>query len=563
MKLKHIQQSVIIIGLLCCSLFAFAKDMALDITPDKVSVGESFRVTLTIHEQINARPDLSNLKKDFLVLGTSQSMQMTIINGRSSMISRWEIALLPKRAGTLIIPTIRIGRYSSPKTEIEVLAASQKVANRRSKKLFLRTRVDNKQPLVQSQLTYTIKLYYAADLSQGNIAEPEVSNAVVFRVGNDRQYQTRYKGRNYNVLERNYAIFPQKSGKFTIKPALFTGIEEVSNGGFVVQTRPARAVGKTISLNVQKIPTIALKHHWLPARELTVEEAWQIPEGEIAVGDPINRTLIIHAKGLTSAQLPEIAMLKLPGFNVYADKAVSNDTVVANQVIGQRKEQLAYIPTQSGKLTIPELKIYWWNTVEDRLEVITLSKREFTVSGASKASPQVSINKAKPAQISTSPISHEVDNTFTYVIAAVLAIWFVALCWWWLTGRKKLPGKQKQVRKAVKGSVIKPSAEKIKLSLKTACEKQKPKQARDALIQWAKLTFPKSPCRNLGDVSHKINDPTLRAALDDLISTLYADADTTMWDGKKLWYAFANYKTESLDKAAASIDDLPPLYPNY
>ena len=52
-------------------------------------------------------PSLQSLEENFALLGTSHSQQMSIINGRTSSVTRWVTTLAPKRTGMLTIPAIQ------------------------------------------------------------------------------------------------------------------------------------------------------------------------------------------------------------------------------------------------------------------------------------------------------------------------------------------------------------------------------------------------------------------------------------------------------------------------
>ena len=89
--------------LLMLSLLAmFSSNVAADVhaTLDRTTIAAGDTVTLTIeaegqHSQ-GAQPDLSPLRKDFTILGTSTSQQMQIINGRMSSSASLRVELEPK-----------------------------------------------------------------------------------------------------------------------------------------------------------------------------------------------------------------------------------------------------------------------------------------------------------------------------------------------------------------------------------------------------------------------------------------------------------------------------------
>ena len=78
--------------------------------------------------------------------------------------------------------------------------------------MFLDVKATPEQPYVQSQVLYTLRLYRRVDIAQAELSEPELTDAVVEKLGEDSNYNTVVNGVSYLVTERKYAIFPQKSG---------------------------------------------------------------------------------------------------------------------------------------------------------------------------------------------------------------------------------------------------------------------------------------------------------------------------------------------------------------
>ena len=52
---------------------AFAAGLAAHVNSGTVAEGDAFQLTLTANGQVSAAPDLAPLRKDFDILGTSQS----------------------------------------------------------------------------------------------------------------------------------------------------------------------------------------------------------------------------------------------------------------------------------------------------------------------------------------------------------------------------------------------------------------------------------------------------------------------------------------------------------
>ena len=163
-------------------------------------------------------PDLESLKKDFTVLGQSQSSSTQIINGSSTSSAQWQIVLSPRRTGKLEIPPIAVGKEQSNPLSVLVHAASTQPKTKADKMpLFIETDIDADSVYVQEQVIFTLRLYWAVEARIADPADPDIKGAVIKRL-EDTQFDKRVDGQAYKVFERKYAIFPQKSGVLEIPP---------------------------------------------------------------------------------------------------------------------------------------------------------------------------------------------------------------------------------------------------------------------------------------------------------------------------------------------------------
>jgi hypothetical protein len=99
--------------------------------------------------------------------------------------------------------------------------------------------------------------------------------------------------------------------------------------------------------------------------------------------------------------------------------------------------------------------------------------------------------------------------------------------------------------------------------LKKACLANHPEAAREALLNWAKQTWPDSKILNLDDIIQHTPNNALTHALQALSEALYQTKKTPLWQGHVLWLAVqAISKTKRAQSPKASkISNLPPLNP--
>ena len=561
-----------------------------------ISMDETVRLVVEQQGQSSGdSPDLSPLKKDFDVLGTSHNSQTSIINGQTSISTQWVSTLAPKHVGKVIIPPLNVGGQASEPLALIVQQQTQGEQGTTGKDIFLEATVEPNDTFVQSQIVYTLRLFHAVTLQEGQIEDPQIHQAIVERIGEDRSFDTIRSGRRYQVIERRYLVVPQASGSLKIPSVLFSGRVPDSRGrrslfddmygnrpgvfgGSFQSTRLVRVRSPEITLKVQEIPPEMRNGTWLPARELSLTETWSPDDKEVQVGVPMTRTITIHAKGLTGEQLPELPIHEDPHVKIYPDQATTTTNFDGSWAVGTREQKLALVPTQAGKIDIPGVRIRWWNLETHQPEEAVLPARTLTVmSMASVDEEKVNLGKATGSSYtiagdSTLPknSTHAPSSLFRtqwpLMAGLLLVMWVLTILGWWYD-RKKLHAHLNTLSGQDDEQKLR-SLRAERESVKKACWANSPKQTREALLKWASVNWHGSSQRNLGSiaqsfVNHEERQSPAREAIWSLDRNLYA-APSEEWDGKKFWeiVAPAMKKLEKSKETGSSQNDrtLAPLF---
>ena len=223
---KAMRMTMMTIVLLCGpGMLPASAALQASVDRNPVAEDESFTLTLESDEDINGAPDLSALQQDFDVEGQGKNVSLMIVNGATTRKTQWRIGLMAKRSGQLRIPPISVGGQRSQPLTVTVIAASQtQSAQPGGGALFLEVSAEPHSAYVQQQVIYTVRLYHALSLAGGaTLSEPTLpgGDAVVEKLGKDKEYQALRNGMRYDVIERRYAVYPQKSGDVDIAPLIF------------------------------------------------------------------------------------------------------------------------------------------------------------------------------------------------------------------------------------------------------------------------------------------------------------------------------------------------------
>lgn len=564
-------------ALLCVALamgFAFAAAVAQAEEPavrawldrDTMQLGETVTLNVQAQDGSSAQPDFSALKQDFNLVGTQSSQQISIAGSVSSTKTLWAVGLEPKHAGRITIAPIALGRTSTQPIVLNVLDQPVKAQSKAGDDVFLEVTADPLTPYVQQQVRYSIKLYYVFDLTDGNLNEPQVDGLGVQRLGQDKVYLTTLGGRRYHVVERHYALTPERSGAIEIPGLTFRGtaLDVTDPTGFFSRGRNVGAHSDAVHLDVRPKPAQWSGSGWLPAASLLLKDEGELPS-EVHVGDPITRTIRLQAQGLGYEQLPELDLSAPPGAEIYPDKADTRTRDDGEWLYGERVRKFAFVPNRPGTLTIPGMTVRWWDTVHDRAETAQLPERTITVLPASgaAAAPAADGSAAGASAPTAAPApavpmaAGSAPRLRLWQGLAILgfALWLGTLgLWWWRERGRPSPAAGAQPAPPPADASAQRAA------FLRACAMADFAGAERALIGWARRERPE--VRNLGEFAARLADEAQREALADLQRARYAGA-STQGLAARLQQAFkGGLGWRDGRSAPVAATALPELYPH-
>lgn len=567
---------------------------------DRTTIHDGDTVTLTIEasgSDMDTDPDLSVLQNDFAVLGTSSSRRLQFINGRRSDWHEWQIELDPLHKGTLTIPAIRVGRSMTAPLTLKVTDQPVISGTDEGQPIFIKTEIDDAStsPFVQQQIHLVVRMFYRVPLVEGSFSDLEPDDALVERLGEDRQYETTLNGKRYQVLERHYAVFAEKSGQLTIPATVFTGRVMSNSGGrsgnrqmdslidrFFGSNSPfsdpffsgtpfgntgkrIRVRGKALTLDIKPRPADYQAPYWLPSTELVLRDSWEEGPPQFRVGEPVTRTITLQAKGLESSHLPDIPVAETGHMRIYPEPAETANRTDGEWVFGTRKQSIAYVPSRPGKITLPEVRIDWWDLKQQRQRSTILPAWEVNVLPApgstgqttAPAQPQANKPATDTAQAPVSLLHRAVGSRMFWLTSGAFAL----LAMWFLYRKRRSPKPGKTTAAGAETTVKTIPAATARKELQAACEQNDPHAAARALLDWAGAEWPDRPPRNLGALAACVDAG--KEEIQALDRTLYGTHNSP-WDGQALWEQFKQgMHRKGAGKSSVQADSLSPLYPRW
>ena len=350
-----------------------AQEITLTLDRSELARGETLTLTIRVYDQRQGMQlDLTPLTENFDVLGTRTSSQVRSINGNTDIWTDYIITLFPLTEGSLRIPSLTIAGQLTDELEVTVTNQGAR-SNQETDELFLEIEVNKDSLYVQEQLLFSIRLFYTINGIRNPVfTEIDIPDTVTQLIGSPNQYEKIIDGQRYGVYEKRYVIFPQKSGSLDIPDILFRGEVTDGSSSFVFRNLNTRRItafieGRTIDV-VERPPSAEILPTWLPVTDLVMEESFSRPLSDLKVGDSLVRTIKMTANGVDGAVLPPFSPSNIQGFNTYPDPAKIERRFVNGSIVGERIESSTLVVLEDGNLSIPAIKIDWWNVDSDRLD---------------------------------------------------------------------------------------------------------------------------------------------------------------------------------------------------
>lgn len=556
-----------VLGLLALFLFAAGPvpawaAVALQLDRDRVMVGETVTLTfITDDSSQNLDIDFSVLEDDFEILDRRKESHTSIANGGQSSIVRLMLTVEPKRDGDIQIPAFGFGSHNTVPVTLRVDPAPE-LASGALPPVFIEVELNpgDNPYYVHAQFGLVVRVFYQQNLTEAAISQPQPDPASV-RLLQETPYQAERGGERYRVLERHYAIFPERSGELLIPAMELSGrlVERRASGIWqpTVRGRRVRAESDEVRLIIEPRPNEFTGNDWQPARELTVSQ--QISSADaLRVGEPVTRTVMVDAVGLEENMLIEPVWPALEGARIYPDQPQGITRDDGRWVLGHREFRYAVVPEAEGELVLPELSVEWWDTKNNvqRTAVLPAHMLHVQASTLVPTPEPPSVEPVGPSQNMVRETSAKPRESFWKWIALTFAaLWLLTLLVAWRYGRRLRLDENKSGQKATPGET-----EMARLrSLKRACESGDQSAARRTLQRWLREYGQPGNASLLEFATHS-GDDSLRKSLYAMDSDGYRRDEEGVWNGKVFWGQFEAWRKQQAGMDASNKPPLTDLY---
>ena len=546
-----------------------------------MALGERVTLRLRAVGDLTGDPDLTPLLTDFAILDQTQRSSF---DSDAQNVREWSLSLAPRRAGSLAVPSLELGGLKSALLRLDVSPAPASGADAEAPgsegksptpalpqgMLSMEVDAQPSRPYVQSRIRYRVRILARVPLRQATLSEPRADMAQVRRLGDDRRYDVERNGVRYRVLERLYAIVPQRPGSLHIVAPVLSAAVPVSAldhrdqgaraGGGAVFER-LESVSRSdpeLVLPVSPVPAAA-PMPWLPAESVSISERWQPERGEVRVGEPITRTVVIEASGVLGASIPELESAPIDGFQVYPQPPQITEQVSGEDLMVTAELRQTLVPTLAGIWQLPPVRLPWWSLGMDAPRRAELPARSISVLDPSAAADASADSTAGALDSTRDRLAAPAPDGLRHghwLIPALALGWALTLLLWLRERRRGGQG-----RGQVAEPSIEPRNDDCLRRLRRACQMADARAARTALLDWGRMRWPARPPRGPVDLMLRLGaDERALGAAAEIERALYAPDGEGRIDRSTL-----DSLMPALDNAAprpsAEASGLPPLYP--
>lgn len=573
---RHIAQLIFLLGLALVQLSAQAQDPVmdrLDVEVDRQQMYEDETLNLSINTQLPISmnldklfqlsdlqlpdADLESLEEDFEIIDRSQKYNVRSMNNRTIAYISWTYQLVPKRPGQLSVPELSFRGARSQAIPVEVREGQPPEADDEPRDAFIELSTDKNRVYVQEQLVLTVQLFISGNLIRGNLSDPSHPEAVIESLGNQREFARTRDGHRYRVVERRYAIFPQTPGVLSLDRIEFEGQRRDNSG----QVRFLRTGKRLFDVPVKPVPDAFTGDVWLPASHLELSEEGLPQAQEIPAGQSLTRTVRATVTDLPGATLPDLPGTAVDGLRSYPEPPVRNTRQSNDGLSGSLEQTEALVGLRGGDITLPAIRIAWWDTGADRQRIAEIPRRTLRISsdGATPAAPQDSDATAVQAQAHAHASASPSEGLpWQWIAAGLGAGWLITLMAWGVVSRRR--GVDHEATGIA--NPLRLQEDDLYDALAVAVREGQP-ELLQLLPRWAGSCFPGNGFHSASQVANWAGDEQLKAQLNAFQANVYSrDADAT--DNSGPWSP--ELMMQCIDalrgRARAGQDTrLAPLYP--
>ncbi len=389
---------VILFGFFSCIISAQVNFRA-NLSKSSLGINERVRVDFIIDKDgDNFTPPAF---ENFRVVGPSQSIKNSWINGKKSYSKTYTYFLSPVKKGNFKIgqASIEVGDeiYKTMALNLVVTSAVDNPLNPNDpsyvadNNIHLVAEASKTNPYLNEPISIVYKLYWKSNIGIGNPRELDAPSYTGFwskNVDNKPIAENAiYKGEQYQyAILRKIVLYPQKIGELSIEPLVYDIIAQVPTnrrnifGEVLNNSVSTRVSTGKLKVQVKPLPEMGRPNNFSGAvgkfdlfvttskKELLLSEAFQLD---------------LEIKGNGNFNLFAFPSINLPqSLEVYEPERSEKLTTNFKGIRGSIKDQYTIVPSSAGKYSIPRISFNYFDPNDSKYKTQTSIQNYINVKGA-------------------------------------------------------------------------------------------------------------------------------------------------------------------------------------
>jgi len=498
-----------------------------------------------------AELDISPLQSAFILLDQKKMMINSYAEGKRTSEVRWELQLRARKSGYVEVPVLTHNAERSDGFSIFVKSSSRaRFLPVSDMPIILDAQLNREDNYEKALFIYTLNLYSDQPLAANySLSPPKIEKAKVILLDSSEIQEIEIRGKQYQLQEQRYAIFPTEMGRYVIEGPVFNGSQQGSN--------QIEARANNLEINVHAGQDFDNAKYWLPAQKVTVSESWQKNQ-QLLVGDFIEREITFQVQGMSAANIPDIEIptpriVKIISSDTTLSDKIDNKGVQGTKVIKQKIQLL-----ERGELTFERVAVYWWDTQQDSQKITAIAKQILNVlpglNGESSIEREIAQNQNNTQKRGDITV---IATDGSWLIWALITLTLLTSIGWLFNLRKlkrikdsqaeafnKNLAKQKK-QSSQPGETARAEAKSTisfnaKAELNTfqllgrVCLKDDLLSVNRRLLEWANQYWYQQEFKELSDIAMIADNQKLTQVLSDM-QVLLDNHDVAKWQGEELY----------------------------
>lgn len=393
------------------SSFTFS-EIILDVNNSDPSINEPISLQVKFLDSDKKDYTIDGIE-NFKIASKGSQSSYSIVNGKSTSSKSDIYTLIPLKEGNF---TLKVNGKKETSNSININVAKEAKVNVEGK-MTLQDNLKEKNTFYfgqkipfEEKLLTTVPLRNLQYIDRPNFGDLSVKDItpVNNRGGYTEKYFTDENGRRgLEVILYQGILQANSSGDKSIKGGYAAVTESGPNDSFVFgnTSTPVYLGSKEMELTILPLSSGKPAGFQDVVGELKGDYSWN--NDKVKFGESVVLTLKLSGD-VNLDMLEKVVSNNIPDFNVFESSKESGEKIVNGQYYTEKTFDIAFIPKVTGKVTIPAIKIPYFDTAEKKYKEFEVPAKVIEVTGTANGAviPSAMTTAAPP-----------VNNTITAVTA--------------------------------------------------------------------------------------------------------------------------------------------------